>query len=51
MVKITMGETAKSRRSFQTSSQIGKIIKKHPLPDLGLLNQVFGGPKVKEIVS
>ncbi len=28
MVKITVGKTAKSHRSFQTSGRIGKIIKK-----------------------
>ncbi len=31
MVKITTGKTAKSRRNFQMSGRIGKIIKKHPL--------------------
>jgi hypothetical protein len=55
MVKITTGQTAKSRRSFQTSGQIRKIIKKHPLCILPARSQppelVCGGPKVKGIVS
>ncbi len=55
MVKITVGKTAKSHRSFQMSGQIGKIIKKHPLCIPAARSQppesVCGGPKVKGIVS
>jgi hypothetical protein len=55
MVKITMGKTTKSRHSIQTSSRIGKIIKKTPLYMPPARSQppesVCGGPKVKGIVS